>query len=213
MIRSSTRCLYSWGRVPLFVLPLLLPFASGGDLAGQGVGAGSAPGTGAIPTAPAPIQLTSPAFQEGGAISLRNTAYGENLSPALEWNQPPEGTESFVLIMHDRDAPVPGGFVHWVVYNIPGSARGLPEGLPPEVVIRAPDPLAGTTQGPSEMRSPGYYGPRPQAGDRPHTYVFTLYATSSAPDLPPNLGRNQVLSLVRDRIVGQGVLTGTFARE
>lgn len=161
---------------------------------------------------PAPLTVTSPAFEDGGAIPERNSAYGENLSPALAWAGAPEGTLSFVLIVHDRDVPVPGGFVHWVLYNLPGTTEGLPEGVPISGTLDAPPGLAGAHQGPSVMRSAGYYGPRPQSGDGPHHYVFTVYALNRPPDLPAALGRDEVLAAIRDHVIGQGILVGVYER-
>lgn len=158
------------------------------------------------------LTVSSPAFVEGGAIPLEYTAYGENRSPAISWEGAPAETRSFALIMHDRSAPMPGGFVHWVVYNIPGAAEGLPEALPAELVLEAPPELAGTTRGLSDMRNFTYYGPRPQPGDAPHHYIFTVYALDRTPDLEPGLDRNAVLSRIRDQVIGQGILTGVFAR-
>jgi Raf kinase inhibitor-like YbhB/YbcL family protein len=107
---------------------------------------------------------------------------------------------------------MPGGFVHWLVYNIPGSATGVPQGISPGPSIEEPIEIAGASQGQSDMQRFGYYGPRPQPGDGPHHYVVTVYALSRPPDLALGLGRNQLLSLVRDQIVGQGILTGIFER-
>jgi len=163
----------------------------------------------------AEIRVQSDSFDDGETMPVRHTVFGENLSPPISWSNVPAGTRSFVLIMHDRDMPIPGGFVHWVVYNIPGSAVGLPEGLPSEPVLGAgiPEDLAGMTNGVSDMRTPGYSGPQPMAGTDPHHYIFTVYALDRDPDLEAGLGRNQVLSAVRDDIIGQGIVTGVYARD
>ncbi|HEY8543804.1 MAG TPA: YbhB/YbcL family Raf kinase inhibitor-like protein, partial [Acidimicrobiales bacterium] len=86
--------------------------------------------------APSDMTLSSPAFENGGPIPRRHTAYGENISPPLRWTGAPEGTRSFALICHDPDAPLvtPAGhhgYVHWVLYNIPGDVTELPEGIDP----------------------------------------------------------------------------------
>ena len=163
----------------------------------------------------AELRVRSEAFNDGGTMLLRHTVFGDNLSPPISWSDVPPGTRSFVLIMHDRDMPIPGGFVHWVVYNIPGTAAGLPEGLPPDPVLGAgtPEDLAGTTNGVSGMRTLGYSGPHQVAGTGPHHYIFTVYALDRDPDLEAGLGRNQVLSAVRDQIIGQGIVTGVYARD
>jgi len=78
------------------------------------------------------MRLTSSAFEEGGRIPAKHTGEGEDTSPPFEWSDVPESTRSFALICHDPDAPVVSdggyGFVHWVLYNVPGAATSLPEG-------------------------------------------------------------------------------------
>ncbi|MFW6080392.1 MAG: YbhB/YbcL family Raf kinase inhibitor-like protein, partial [Desulfosalsimonas sp.] len=75
------------------------------------------------------MQLKTPAFESGGRIPQKHTGYGDDISPAMEWTNAPQGTRSFAIICHDPDAPLvlPGtyGFVHWVLYNIPGSVNSL----------------------------------------------------------------------------------------
>jgi hypothetical protein len=158
----------------------------------------------------APLAITSAAFEDGGTIPLRHSAYGDNVSPPIAWTGAPAETRSYVLLVHDRDAPFPGGFVHWLVYNIPGSANGVPEGIAAGPSIEAPAEVAGAAQGLTDMQRFGYYGPRPQPADGAHHYIVTVYALSRPPDLELGLGRNQVLSAVRDQIVAQGILTGTY---
>ena len=107
------------------------------------------------------------------------------LSPALEWRNPPPGTRSFALLMHDQDAPTGSGFWHWAVYNIPLSATGLgrgagntPAALPPPAVGGVTDfHDTGVTGG-----NGNYGGPCPPLSERPHRYVFTLY-TLAAQDI------------------------------
>lgn len=167
------------------------------------------------PAAPAGAQVaeltvTSSAFQHEQSIPLRNSAYGDNVSPDLAWTGVPEGTQSFVLTVVDESVPMPGGFVHWLVYNIPGTATGLPEGLPAEAVVTEPAAIAGTTQGLRGMNQAGYFGPRPPAGNPPHNYVFTVYALDADLDLAEGLNRNQVMEAIEGHIVAQGSITGTY---
>jgi len=100
-----------------------------------------------------------------------------------------------------------------VIYNMPGSAADLPEGLPSDAILDSPGDLVGTRNGVSDMRTLGYSGPQPVAGTGPHHYVFTVYALNRDPDLRGELGRNQVLSAVRDHVIGQGIVTGVYARD
>lgn len=155
------------------------------------------------------MSLTSSAFEDGAPIPLRNSAYGENISPALSWSGVPAGTRSFALVLDDPDAPLPGGFVHWVVYNIPGSASRLPEGLPADALLSAPVELEGTRQGITGLRRPGYFGPRPPAGN-PHHYNFRLYALSSEPELAEGLTRDQLMDAINENILGEARLIGTY---
>jgi Raf kinase inhibitor-like YbhB/YbcL family protein len=94
---------------------------------------------------------------------------GKNRTPALRWSDVPNGTKSFALIVHDPDAPLAGGFYHWVVYDIPGSMRGLESNAVP----------AGARTGTGSIGQAAYYGPCPPPGPA-HHYVFTLYALDVA---------------------------------
>jgi phosphatidylethanolamine-binding protein (PEBP) family uncharacterized protein len=81
-------------------------------------------------SSPAVFQITSSAFSPGGRIPAKYTVDGSNTSPPLSWSNAPEGTKSFALILDDPDAPRPGGFTHWVVYNIPADRKSLPDNVP-----------------------------------------------------------------------------------
>jgi len=158
----------------------------------------------------AELAVRSTAFEENQAIPLRNSAYGDNLSPEITWSGVPAGTATFALVLTDPDVPMPDGFVHWVIYNIPGTANGLPEGIPSETATLA-EP-AGTTQGLMGMRRPGYFGPRPPAGGGVHHYVFHVYALDSDLQLAEGLSREDLMSAIEGHIVGEGRLTGIFER-
>jgi Raf kinase inhibitor-like YbhB/YbcL family protein len=97
---------------------------------------------------------------------------GKNISPPLKWSGAPSATKSFALTMYDPDAPTGSGWWHWVVYNIPASVTELPQGAGD---ARGKLP-AGAAQGRTDFGTSGYGGPCPPAGDKPHRYVFTLYA-------------------------------------
>jgi Raf kinase inhibitor-like YbhB/YbcL family protein len=106
---------------------------------------------------------------------------GGNISPAVNWTNPPVGTKSFVLNVFDPDAPTGSGFWHWAVYNIPASATGLPRGAG-NAAATLPAPAFGGTTDLLDTGTTGgngnYGGPCPPAGDQPHRYIFTLYALS-----------------------------------
>jgi Raf kinase inhibitor-like YbhB/YbcL family protein len=97
---------------------------------------------------------------------------GGNVSPQLSWANAPAGTKSFVLTMFDPDAPTGSGFWHWVVVNIPSSAGALANGAS-RSAAKLP---AGTLETRTDLGAPGYGGPCPPAGDKPHRYIFTLHA-------------------------------------
>ena len=118
------------------------------------------------------LTLTSPAFAPNEAIPTKHTCEGADVSPSLAWTSVPPGTKSLALIVDDPDAPDPAApkttWVHWVLYDIPPTATGLPEGaggdeLPP-----------GTREGLNDWKRPGYGGPCPPIGR--HRYVHKLYA-------------------------------------
>jgi len=150
------------------------------------------------------IALTSGAFQDGGSIPYRYTCNGDDVSPPLAWGDPPPGTRSFALLVDDPDAPR-GTFTHWVLFNIPSGARGLPEGVPGDE--RLPD---GSVQGRNDFPRTGWGGPCPPSGT--HRYRFFLYALDATLDLPPGASKRQLLDAVEDHILAEGRLTGTYSR-
>jgi len=107
---------------------------------------------------------------------------GKNISPELRWSGAPAGTRSFAVTVYDPDAPTGSGWWHWVVYNIPASAATIPVGAGAANGRGLP---AGTVQGVTDFGAPGYGGACPPKGDKPHRYVFTLYALKvSTLDVP-----------------------------
>ena len=148
--------------------------------------------------------LTSAAFQEGGAIPSRYTCDGEDLSPPLAWSEPPAGTRSVALISDDPDAPGKT-WVHWVLYHLPPTSQGLPEGLP--TAAQLPD---GARQGTTDFGRSGYGGPCPPSGT--HRYVFTLYALETMLSLPPGATKRKVEGAMKGHVLAQATLMGTYAR-
>jgi hypothetical protein len=167
--------------------------------------------TAAAAQSPVPLQVTSPTLVAGAAIPRQHTADGENVSPALRWSGAPPITKSFAVICDDPDVPIPGGFVHWVVYNIPASATGLPEGLPIDPATPLPAAIAGTIQGLSGFKRPIYRGPAPPPG-KPHHYHFTVYALDIA-GLPPGLTKAQLAEAMQGHVVARGELVALYERK
>jgi len=151
------------------------------------------------------LELTTSAFHPGSPIPTQFTCSGANISPALSWNQPPPRTQSFVLIVDDPDAPV-GTWVHWVVYNLPASARQLPEQVPPGEVV-----AGGGKQGVNDFPTNGYGGPCPPPG-KPHRYFFRLYALDTVLDLRAPVHRKDVDSAMKGHFLAEADLMGTFGR-
>jgi len=151
-----------------------------------------------------PFELASPAFAHETLIPIKYTCDGEDISPPLEWSEPPQGVQSFALICDDPDAPV-GTWVHWVLYNLPADVRALPEALPPDP--RLPD---GSQHGENSWRRLGYGGPCPPGGT--HRYYFRLYALDTLLDLEAGVGKEQLLKAMEGHILAQTELMGRYAR-
>jgi Raf kinase inhibitor-like YbhB/YbcL family protein len=132
--------------------------------------------------ATAAMKLTSPDVKANGKIADEQVfngfgCTGQNISPALAWSgTPPKGTKSFALTVYDPDAPTGSGFWHWVVINIPATATSLPKNAGDPKGSAAP---AGALQTRTDFGVPGWGGPCPPKGDKPHRYIFTLYAVDT----------------------------------
>ena len=151
------------------------------------------------------FELTSSAFQAGGTIPRPHTCDGTDASPALTWSDPPPGTASFALVCDDPDAPV-GTWVHWVLYELPPSARQLPEGVPTEPLLKD-----GSRQGTNDFKRTGYGGPCPPPG-KPHRYFFRLYALDTSLRLAPGKTKAELLKAMEGHVKGQAELVGRYSR-
>lgn len=151
------------------------------------------------------FELKTTAFQSAGNIPRQFTCEGADVSPALSWTAPPAATRSFVLIMDDPDAPS-GTFVHWVVYDLPASARHLPEHVPAGDEIRG-----GGKQGRNGFPLTGYGGPCPPRG-RPHRYFFKLYALDTKLELGAGARKQDVEKAMQGHVLAEAELMGLFAR-
>jgi Raf kinase inhibitor-like YbhB/YbcL family protein len=164
----------------------------------------------------AAFTLTSTAFKNNGAIPPKYSfnamgCTGENLSPPLEWKNPPAGTKSFALVVHDPDAPTGSGWWHWVVYNIPADTTSLPEGAGAADGHALPK---GTVQGTTDFGKAGYGGPCPPPGSGKHHYNFKLVALKvDKIDVPPGASAAMVGFNVNANKLGEAKLTGTFEQK
>ena len=171
----------------------------------------------------APVQVmtfSSTAWLDGGSIPKKYTQAGEEISPPFAWLNVPEGVQSFVLIARDLDAAVGDGtseVLHWLLWNIPGGASSLPEGLP--ALPQLPDGTRQISQSGPYYRGPGAPAlvPGNAGSGRPHHYVFELYALDTTINVPavgqsPTATRDAVLQAMAGHVRGKGVYVGLFHR-
>lgn len=146
--------------------------------------------------------LSTSAFLNG-VIPKNFSCDGEDVSPALTWTEPPAGTQSFVLIVDDPDAPA-GIWVHWVLYDLPASERGLLEGIAKDRQLSN-----GARQGKNDFGKIGYNGPCPPRGTM-HRYFFKLYALDSKTQLQPGASKSDLERSMKGHILGIAELVARF---
>ncbi|MDT8319407.1 MAG: YbhB/YbcL family Raf kinase inhibitor-like protein [Xanthomonadales bacterium] len=149
--------------------------------------------------------MKSTAFDNGAPIPARHTGEAEDVSPELSWRDPPEGARSFAVICHDPDAPLISergtyGFVHWALYNIPGSVDELPEGC------------GDYTPGRNDFGKTGYGGPMPPKGHGEHKYYFWVLALGDEPKLEAGLTLWELLEKIEPHVIGMNRLIGSYQR-
>jgi Raf kinase inhibitor-like YbhB/YbcL family protein len=147
------------------------------------------------------MRVHSPAFNSLERIPNRYTSDGENISPQLEWSGVPAGTQQLALICHDPDAPLPQGFTHWLLYNIPPTVNQIAE-------------AGGSrfTEGMNSSNQLGYTGPAPPKEHGPHHYYFWLYALDAELNLESGLQREQLLDAIANHVIEQARLVGVYER-
>ena len=166
------------------------------------------------------FELTSPDVKSDQQLAEKFTfsglgCQGQNISPALSWTNPPEGTKSFALMVHDPDAVTGGaGVWHWVVINIPATARSIEQGAGTADGTKLPE---GSRQISNDymgfINSPGWGGPCPPKGHKPHSYNFTLYALKAEKlNLPPNATSSHAGFVVNLNSLDKAKLTMTYGR-
>ena len=204
-----------------FVSGIVLLMALPAAAQGRGDRGGNAPGGqnrgGAAPAGPA-MTLTVSGFPDGGQIPVKfsqaaeGAAPGEGTSPAISWANPPAGTQSFVLNMHDMDVSrnrTTDDQAHWVVWNIPAAATGLPEG-----VKKGPQLPDGSYQ--ISATGQVYRGPGAAANGPAHHYMFEIFALDTKLDVQPASDafetRANVMKAIQGHILGKAVYGGLFRR-
>ena len=155
------------------------------------------------------IAVVSDALDADGYIDDRYSAYFDDLVPGLSWSAVIEA-QSYVLIVEDPDAPMDQPFVHWLLWNIPGQATSIAEGLsrtehPPE--------LPGAIQGRNSGGTTGWHGTRPPPGHGVHHYHFQLFALSGPLDLPPKTTLQELVDVLKGQAIASGELVGLYERE
>ena len=144
--------------------------------------------------------ITSPVFNHDGSIPKKYSCDGGDINPELLIQNVPAGTKSLALIVHDPDAPMPGGFTHWVVWNIdPRTTLIKEDSVPP-----------GAVEGLQSAGKPGYVGPCPPSGT--HHYHFQLYALNAMLDLPPDAPKGMLEKEIEGRLVESAELVGLYKR-
>lgn len=143
------------------------------------------------------LKITSPAFQHNGSIPSKYACDGENINPALNIEDIPEGTQSLALIMDDPDAPL-GTWDHWIVWNIPPTKNKIEENSVPG------------TQGANSARKQSYSGPCPPFGT--HRYLFKIYALDTKLTLSPNSRKKDLEKAMQGHTLAQGEIIGLYKR-
>lgn len=161
---------------------------------------------------PPMISIKIADFADGARIPERFTcAAGQTSpSPAIAWSGAPSATQSFVLIMHDPDPVINGSVndvLHWAILDIPGSSKGLPEG------VKSGDQADGAKQINNIAGRPGYLGPCPPPGHGDHHYTLELYALSEKLGLPASTSRADLLNAMNGKVLSKGVYIGIFGRK
>src|SRR5476651_2256405 len=163
-------------------------------------------------TAPHKIVVSSPTLVADQTMPRDYTPDGRNVSPPLAWSDLPAATKEIAVICEDPDAGNPPPFVHWVIYKIPATAKGLPEGIPIDPDAKMPAGIAGAIQGMSGFRRAIYRGPAPPPG-KPHHYHFVVYALDADLGLKPGLTRADLLAAIQGHVIGQGEIVSIYERK
>jgi Raf kinase inhibitor-like YbhB/YbcL family protein len=146
----------------------------------------------------ATLVVTSMSFQNNQMIPMKYTCEGESINPQLHIEHVPSGTKTLAIIMHDPDAPIPGGFTHWVAWNIDPNIKDIPENF------------QQGNQGKNGSGKTGYTGPCPPKGT--HHYHFKVYALDSRLDLDPAIDKKGLEKAMKGHILAEGELIGLYKK-
>lgn len=159
--------------------------------------------------------LASPTIQPGAFLTEKQVfngfgCSGENQSPALAWSASPKGTKSFAITVYDPDAPTGSGWWHWIVYNIPANVSELPAGAGDSSGQLLPP---GAVQGRTDYGTHAFGGACPPPGDKPHRYIFTVYALKIEKiEVPPDSSAALIGFMINANSLGNASLTARYGR-
>ena len=152
------------------------------------------------------IAVTLPTQAPDGRLPDRCSAYHDNISPPVEWEDV-EGAEYYALIVEDPDAPREQPFVHWMIWNIPGTLTALSEGLPNDPHLVTPQ---AATQGKNDRGGYGWFGPLPPRGHGMHRYYFQLFALDGPLEMGPDTPLIELLNALKAHTIADGETMGTY---
>jgi Raf kinase inhibitor-like YbhB/YbcL family protein len=162
---------------------------------------------------PPMIHITIADFADGGRIPNKFTCAGSPMSPspAISWSGAPANTAAYAVILHDPD-PVLGGsatndVLHWAIFDIPGDAKGLPEG------VKGGDQADGSKQINNITGNPSYLGPCAPPGHGDHHYTFEIFALNAKLGLPASTSRADLMNAMNGKVVAKGVYIGIFGQK
>ena len=151
------------------------------------------------------LLVTSSAFVSGAALDDKYTQNGDNMSPGMAWSKGPLGTQSYAVLAEDSGVNRAEPIVHWVIFNIPSTATGLPQNVPTDATLEN-----GSMQGKNVRGSAGYIGPKPPAGQT-HPYHFEVFALNTRLTVDPaSADRNTVVNAMKGHVLAQGELVANY---
>ncbi len=159
--------------------------------------------------------LTSPSIPSGATLTEEQVfdgfgCTGKNQSPALQWTPGPKGTKSYAVTVYDPDAPTGSGWWHWVVYNIPATATELAYGAGDATGKLLP---SGALQGRTDYGTHSFGGACPPKGDKPHRYIFTVYALNiETIDVPAEASAALIGFMIHANTLDKASFTATYGR-
>jgi Raf kinase inhibitor-like YbhB/YbcL family protein len=152
------------------------------------------------------IVVTCRTQEPSGKLPDRHSAYFDNISPPLNWTNVPD-VKAWAVIVEDPDAPREKPFVHWMIWDIQGEVRALPEGLPNTDFLATPQ---GGIQGRNDMGGYGWFGPRPPAGHGVHHYYFQVFALDDFIAMGPDTPLEELLNALKGHTIAKGEMMATY---